>query len=117
MTNTNTVNKTSKADEDCQYCDGQGGYSKYCCAGHEDGVQSCGCAGMGTWEECSYCNDGKVEVEDIEWDFETLDEADAHDYQVYYSILGKGNKTGKEYIGTAIYTCEELDEITDIEEA
>jgi hypothetical protein len=34
---------------------------------------------------------------------------------VYYSISGTGETTGKQYVGTAIYTCDELDEITDVE--
>jgi len=101
--------------KDCDYCDGEGGHSEYCCSGMDDGVQSCGCAGRGTWKECHHCDDGKVEHDEIEWDFETLDDEDKHNHQTYYSILGKGIKYGEEYTGAAIYTHGELDEIVDVE--
>ena len=103
--------------EICTECDGDGYVNKYCCSGIDpDGSISCGCYGRGINEDCPTCDGtGKVFVEDIEWDFGTKEEEDTHDYQIYYSILGTGEATGNKYIGTAIYTCGEFDEITDVE--
>lgn len=101
--------------EDCEYCEGEGGQSEYCCSGMEDGVPSCGCGGYGSWNECEYCDEGKTITDYIEWDFESLDDKDEHDYQTYYTIIGKGTITSRQYMGTAIYTHNELDEIVDIE--
>ena len=102
--------------KDCPHCDGEGGIAKYCCSGFSDGVQDCGCAGQGTFEDCDDCENGKVVFDEIEWDWNSEEEFDNHDYQVYYSIIGKGIKHGESYCATVIYTCGELDEITDIEE-
>lgn len=101
----------------CTECDGDGYTMKYCCNGIDtDGNISCGCYGRGDAVDCKNC-DGKGEVleEEVEWDFDTLDDAETHDYQTYYSISGKGCNSGKDYVATAIYTCGELDEITDIQ--
>ncbi len=100
---------------ECEHCEGEGGTFAYCCSGLDGGVQSCGCRGAGSFEECPHCNDGKIEHDTIEWDFNTLAEEDKHDHQTYYSIIGKGVKHGETYIGTAIYTNGELEEITDLE--
>lgn len=99
----------------CEYCDGEGGRHDYCCSGYENGVQSCGCGGYGTWVECDHCEDGKVKHDVINWDFATLEEQDRNDHEVCYSIMGKGAKHGEQYIGAAIYIDGEFSEIVDIE--
>lgn len=106
---------TTKFYTKCDVCDGEGGVSVYCCRGYDDiGNPDCGCRGQGDWEDCNYCDGtGKVPIDDIDWDFDTLDEVDRHDYQVYYSINGKG-KNGN-YIATAIYTHGAFDTLEDIE--
>jgi DnaJ-class molecular chaperone len=114
------MEKTAKQSayyEQCTSCDGDGCHYEHCCSGIDsDGSISCGCYGREVEVECPSCyGTGKILVEDIEWDFETLEDEDTHDYQVYYSIEGTGITTGKKYVATAIYTCDELDEITDIE--
>lgn len=79
-------------------------------------MQDCGCAGRGTWEDCRFCGgSGKEENDTIEWNFETLKEEDREDHQVFYSIEGVG-KFGN-YIGTAVYTDGNFDEIQDIEKS
>lgn len=99
----------------CDECNGEGGHNVYCCRGYDDeGVQDCACKGQGDWNDCSYCNGlGKVVSDEIEWNFDTLDEVDRHEHQKFYSIEGLG-KYGK-YIATAIYTKGEFDKIEDIE--
>jgi hypothetical protein len=101
--------------KDCEYCDGEGGHSEYCCSGMEDGVQSCGCAGYGSWEECDYCKDGQVEHDEVEWDFETSIEVEEHDHEKHYSITGKGIKHDEIYVGIVIYIDGEFSDIVDVE--
>jgi hypothetical protein len=108
--------KVYYAYADCAYCDGTGGYSSYCCSGMEDGVQSCGCAGQGVWNECPHCEDGKVVVDEIIWNWDDLIEVDIHDHQKYYAIYGTGKTNKRDYVATVIYTNGEFDELTEIEE-
>ena len=59
---------------------------------------------------------GVKEIEEqIEWNFDTLSDSEKHDSQVSYSIEGRGVNKGREYIGVAVYTYDELEEIIDIE--
>lgn len=105
----------NKYYKDCEYCEGEGGHYEYCCSGVEDGVQTCGCCGRGTWNECVHCEEGKVEHDTIIWDFATLEEQDRHDHEIVYFIIGKGEKHGEGYIAAAVYIHGELSEIVDIE--
>ena len=105
---------TSQYYIDCNYCNGEGGHSEYCCSGYSYGVQDCWCAGRGTWKDCRFCGgSGKEKNDTIEWNLESLIEEDRDDHQVFYSIGGVG-KFGS-YIGTAVYTDGNFDEIQDIE--
>jgi DnaJ-class molecular chaperone len=106
-------------DVECPKCEGYGGTDvEYCCEGFDhEGVQVCGCAGSGNVvRNCEVCDGtGHIIDEGIIWDFNSLDDAESHEYQVHYSISGKGAKSGLEYIGTAIYTCGKFDTIAESE--
>jgi hypothetical protein len=100
---------------ECENCEGEGGTFAHCCSGFDDGVQSCGCGGGGAFEECAHCKDGKIEHDTITWDFATLEDEERHDHETIYSIIGKGDKHGETYIGSAVYTHGEFTEIVDVE--
>jgi hypothetical protein len=107
---------TSNYYENCSICNGEGGVSTFCCPGIDphDGSISCGCYGRGSWEDCNECNGtGKVITDTINWNYDSLELQYTHDHSKYYSIIGSGNFN--KYIGTAVYTNGEFNEIIDIE--